>query len=59
MYREYYNGSDKTLLYFHDNNEDMGECLAKCDEIKNSLKMNVLIIEYPGYGIYHGNHSVS
>ncbi len=39
-------------LYFHANNEDLGESYELCREIAKYLKINILAIEYPGYGVY-------
>ena len=48
-------GSSKLLLYFHGNAEDIGCTLDFLDELRNQLKIHVLAVEYPGYGIYKGN----
>jgi hypothetical protein len=50
----YHNGSTKLLLYFHGNAEDLGLAWELLDHIRSSLKMHVLAVEYPGYGIYPG-----
>jgi hypothetical protein len=44
--------SDKLLFYFHGNAEDIGISSDFMKIIKTHLHMNVLAIEYPGYGIY-------
>jgi len=46
------NGSSKLLIYFHGNAEDIGLSYEMLDHIRSSLKINVLSVEYPGYGIY-------
>jgi hypothetical protein len=45
-------GSSKLLIYFHGNAEDIGFSYRDLDVLKKSLKINVLAIEYPGYGVY-------
>ena len=44
--------SNKILIYYHSNCEDIGECYKFCNEISNQLHINILIVEFPGYGIY-------
>lgn len=48
-----FNGSDKILIYFHANAEDIGLAYHFLEMIKNTAKVNVLAPEYPGYGIYN------
>ena len=52
LYLPYQNGSSKILLYFHGNAEDVGISYEMLDHFRNSLKINVLAMEYPGYGVY-------
>jgi len=52
LYMPYHNGSTKLLLYFHGNAEDLGLAWELLDHIRSSLKVHVLAMEYPGYGIY-------
>jgi hypothetical protein len=40
------------LIYFHGNAEDVGLSYEMLDHLRSSLKLNVLAVEYPGYGIY-------
>ena len=42
----------KVLLFFHGNAEDIGIAFEILMEIRNCLKVNVLAMEYPGYGLY-------
>jgi hypothetical protein len=42
------------MLYFHGNAEDLGLAWDLMDHIRNSLKVHVLAMEYPGYGFYPG-----
>lgn len=45
-------GSSKLLLYFHGNAEDVGLSLRDLDILKKSLKINILAMEYRGYGVH-------
>jgi hypothetical protein len=45
-------GSSKLLIYFHGNAEDVGLSYRDLDLLKKSLKVNILAMEYPGYGVY-------
>jgi len=40
------------MIYFHANAEDIGSCYEMFDRIRSTLQINILIPEYPGYGIY-------
>ena len=42
------------LLYFHGNAEDIYFSYAFINDLRTHLKMNVLAMEYPGYGEYKG-----
>lgn len=42
------------MIYFHGNAEDIGYSYEFTDSIRKNLKINVLSVEYPGYGIYKG-----
>lgn len=48
------NGSKKILLYFHGNAEDIGLAYEMTDLIRTVLQLHVLVVEYPGYGLYPG-----
>jgi|LauGreDrversion4_2_1035121.scaffolds.fasta_scaffold379430_1 hypothetical protein len=48
-------GSSKLLIYFHGNAEDVGLACEMLDYVRSLLKVHVLAIEYPGYGIYDGS----
>lgn len=52
LYLPYQTGSSKILIYFHGNAEDVGLSYEMLDHIRSTLKLNVLAVEYPGYGIY-------
>jgi hypothetical protein len=47
-----YENSKKILIYFHANYEDLGLTYHVCVLISKYLKINVLSVEYPNYGIY-------
>lgn len=47
-------GSSKLLIYFHGNAEDVGLASELLDYIRTLLKVHVLAVEYPGYGVYEG-----
>lgn len=55
LYLRYSHGSNKIFLYFHANAEDLGMISTYLGYLSQYLKVNVLAIEYPGYGIYKGN----
>jgi len=42
------------MIYFHGNAEDIGRNKEFLSMISHSLKVHVLGVEYPGYGIYKG-----
>ena len=48
----YDEGSDKIILYFHGNAEDVGLAFDLLHLIGQKLQMHVLAVEYPGYGLY-------
>ncbi|CDW77752.1 UNKNOWN [Stylonychia lemnae] len=47
--------SRKIIIYFHGNAEDLGHSVDFILSLRIKLKMNVLAVEYPGYGIYKNN----
>ena len=47
--------SKKFILYFHGNGEDIGHCKDISFHLSQTLRINVLSMEYPGYGIYKGS----
>lgn len=54
LYLPYLGGSSKLLIYFHGNAEDVGLAMELLAFIKDMLKVHVLAMEYPGYGVYEG-----
>jgi len=45
-------GSSKILLFFHANAEDIVLSHELLDNFRSFLRINVISMEYPGYGIY-------
>ena len=45
--------SSKFLIYFHANYEDLGQTYSFLQTLSSSLQINVLAVEYPGYGVYY------
>ena len=52
MYLPYEKGSSKLLVYFHANAEDIVLCSELLEFMRTLLKINVVAVEYPGYGLY-------
>mmetsp|Transcript_84290 Transcript_84290/g.238884 ORF Transcript_84290/g.238884 Transcript_84290/m.238884 type:complete len:405 (+) Transcript_84290:116-1330(+) len=42
------------ILFFHANAEDLGMSFAVLKHCRDQFKVNVLAVEYPGYGLLHG-----
>mmetsp|Transcript_126230 Transcript_126230/g.356992 ORF Transcript_126230/g.356992 Transcript_126230/m.356992 type:complete len:435 (+) Transcript_126230:153-1457(+) len=42
------------MLFFHANAEDLGMSFAVLKHMRDQFKVNVLAVEYPGYGLLHG-----
>jgi predicted esterase len=49
----------KVLIYFHGNAEDINIALPFVDYTCNVIRAHGLIIEYPTYGVYNNNTSLS
>jgi pimeloyl-ACP methyl ester carboxylesterase len=45
-------GSSKVMLYFHGNAEDVGLTAELLEHLGPALKIHIIAVEYPGYGIY-------
>lgn len=54
LYLQQLIGSSKVSIYFHGNAEDLGLAYELCTQIRRHLKTHVLLVEYPGYGMYPG-----
>jgi pimeloyl-ACP methyl ester carboxylesterase len=52
-------GSNKLLVYFHGNAEDIGYSYELMDLLRCTLNLHVMCVEYPGYGLYKGKSSAS
>lgn len=50
-------GSNKIMLYFHGNAEDLKLSFELIDLFRKVLHIHVLAVEYPGYGIYESKTS--
>ena len=48
-------GSSKLLLCFHGNAEDLGMARELLEYLRSLLRVHVLAVEYPGYGVYQGS----
>ncbi|CAI2368213.1 unnamed protein product [Moneuplotes crassus] len=48
------NETNKMLVYFHGNSEDLGQSYSFIKNLQYSINMHILIVEYPGYGVYKG-----
>jgi pimeloyl-ACP methyl ester carboxylesterase len=55
----FYRKSSKIILYFHGNAEDVNLTYDLLDHMRNCLFVNVIAVEYPGYGLYSGKPSAS
>ena len=47
----------KIMLFFHGNAEDIGIARSTLLQIKQSLKISILAVEYSGYGLFQGEKS--
>ena len=52
LFLPYLKGSTKLIIFFHGNAEDIGISYEMLDHMRTALKINVLAVEYPGYGVY-------
>jgi fermentation-respiration switch protein FrsA (DUF1100 family) len=52
LYLPYDDGADKIIIYFHGNAEDIGLAFDLLYQFGNEMKMHILAVEYPGYGLY-------
>jgi fermentation-respiration switch protein FrsA (DUF1100 family) len=42
------------MIFFHGNAEDVNLSRIFLEDVVNTLQINVLAVEYPGYGVYQG-----
>lgn len=60
LFLPYYTSSDKSqisdrcVIYFHGNAEDIGHSVEILHGMRRSLQMNIFAMEYPGYGLLRG-----
>mmetsp|Transcript_24189 Transcript_24189/g.18418 ORF Transcript_24189/g.18418 Transcript_24189/m.18418 type:complete len:131 (+) Transcript_24189:466-858(+) len=54
MLFKYEGGSSKLFIYFHANAEDLGRAYKFLTFVHIYLRVHVLAVEYPGYGVYEG-----
>ena len=47
-------GCTKILIFFHGNAEDIGLAYEMTDLIRTVLQLHIIVVEYPGYGLYAG-----
>lgn len=51
------NSARFVMLYMHSNAEDLGRCYNFCNMLRMQFQVNVLAVEYPGYGICPGGQA--
>jgi len=42
------------MIYYHANAEDVGYAFSFAQTLGANLRVHVLLVEYPGYGVYAG-----
>ena len=47
--------TNKILVYFHGNNEDLGQAFQFIKYIQYTIDIHIIVVEYPGYGVYEGS----
>ncbi|CAD8172281.1 unnamed protein product [Paramecium octaurelia] len=57
LYLKSYTMTKRTIIYFHANCEDLKSSYNLVDFLRHNMRMNILAVEYPGYGIYQGEPS--
>lgn len=56
LHLPYQDGASKVLVYFHANAEDIVLSHELLENIKRFLKVHVISVEYPGYGLYQARY---
>mmetsp|Transcript_60333 Transcript_60333/g.112733 ORF Transcript_60333/g.112733 Transcript_60333/m.112733 type:complete len:494 (+) Transcript_60333:161-1642(+) len=51
------NSARFVMLYMHSNAEDLGRCYNFCNMLRMQFQVNVIAVEYPGYGICPGGQA--
>lgn len=59
LYLPYLKGSNKLIVFFHGNAEDLGISYEMLDHMRSALKINVMAVEYPNYGVYQDDEGPS
>ncbi|EAR99838.1 alpha/beta superfamily hydrolase (macronuclear) [Tetrahymena thermophila SB210] len=49
--------SDNLLIYFHANGEDIFSSYPLLNHLRQTMEINIIGVEYPGYGTYKTNQS--
>jgi len=57
LYLPHPEGCNKILVFFHGNAEDIGWSYDFVNSLRQQLKVHILSVEYPGYGLYIGTPS--
>ena len=52
LYLPYDDTARKLIIYFHGNAEDIGLAFDLLYQFGNEMHMNILAVEFPGYGLY-------
>lgn len=52
LFLESLDPSDKMIIYYHGNASDIGKSLKFCKRLASGWNINILVVEYPSYGIY-------
>lgn len=50
-------GARYMVLYLHSNGEDVGLCYKFACDLRKILEVHVMLVEYPGYGVFPGQCS--
>ena len=59
MYSKKKPDTNKFLIYFHGNAEDIFNSINSLDLLKNIIPYNVIAVEYPGYSLYFSEKSAA
>ena len=51
MYKPWHNSAAKLVIYFHGVGEDVSNVMKETFVMNSALKVNVLAVEFPGYGL--------
>lgn len=59
LYLDSHVNSPILMIFFHGNGEDISLAYDFLNHIRNNLAINILAVEYPGYGLYKDKSSDS